>query len=346
MVLVFGLMALVGAGCTNVAAGSATIPTVNAGKVPLGVYVGPGDPTDVARFAIRTGTKPGLASDYLPRDDGWGGMIGVKHLQRYLEPWQATRYQLVLAVPMIPTNGGRPVGTLAQGAAGYYDGEFATLARTLVHYGEANAILRIGWEFNGTWYPWAVTNRADALNFAAYFRHIVTTMRSVPGTSFQFVWNPTSGPEPEAAQDAYPGDAYVDDVGLDLYDQVWGVPMDPPLAWARYVTEVNGLQWLSSFAAAHHKAVAIPEWAVTIRPDGHGLGDDPLYVAKMAQWMAQHDVAFSSYFDADAPDGQHDLFDHAFSRSLAVFTRSFASAQPAPLSGTTTSTTTGSGSAS
>ncbi len=320
------------------AAGSATIPTVNAGKVPLGVYAGPSDPGAVARFGIRTGTKPSLASDYLPRDEGWPGMVGVKHLQRFLGPWQGTRYQLVLGVPMIPTQNGEPMGTLAKGAAGDYDGDFATLANTLVHYGESNAILRIGWEFNGTWYPWAVTDETAAVEFAAYFRQIVTTMRSVPGTAFQFVWNPTSGPEPEAAQNAYPGDAYVNDIGLDLYDQVWGVPMDPPLAWARYVTEVDGLQWLSSFAAAHHKPVVIPEWAVTIRPDGHGLGDDPLYVAKMAQWINQHDVAFSSYFDADAPDGQHDLFDRAFSQSLTVFTRSFAAAQPVAVPAVTTGT--------
>ena len=78
---------------------------------------------------------------------------------------------------------------------------------------------------------------------------------------------------------------------------------------------------------AHDKPVVIPEWAVTIRSDGHGLGDDPLYVAKMAQWIATHDVAFTSYFDVDAPDGQHDILDGAFSQSLAVFRRSFAAVQ-------------------
>ena len=37
---------------------------------------------------------------------------------------------------------------------------------------------------------------SDAADFAAYFRDIVTAMRSVPGAAFRFVWNPTSGPEP------------------------------------------------------------------------------------------------------------------------------------------------------
>ena len=105
---------------------------------------------------------------------------------------------------------------------------------------------------------------------------------------------------------------------------MWGIPLDPGLAWPRYVTEVDGLQWLASFAPAHHKPAVIPEWGLTIRSDGHGLGDDPFYVAKMAQWISTHDVAFTSYFDVDAPDGHHDILDHAFSRSLAVFERSFA----------------------
>ena len=278
----------------------------------------------MAHFAAVTGAKPSLASDYLPRTEGWGGMVQARPLEPTLGPWSSSRYRLVLGVPMIPTRDGRAVGTLAAGAAGRYDAEFATLAKTLVSYGEGDAILRLGWEFNGTWYPWAVTNQVDAADFAAYFRNIVTAMRIVPGTSFRFVWNATSGPTPIAAQDAYPGDAYVDYVGLDLYDQVWGIPLNPALAWPRYVTEANGLTWLASFATAHHKPVVIPEWGLTIRSDGHGLGDDPLFVAKLASWVSSHDVAFTSYFALDASDGQHDILDGAFSRSLVVFKRAFA----------------------
>ena len=304
------------------------------GSVPLGVYMGSGQPRAVAYFGIQTGSKPSLASDYLPRTEGWAGMVTARSLKRILDAWSSTRYRLVLGVPMIPTRDGRPSGTLAAGAAGTYDSTFATLAQTLVHYGEGNAILRLGWEFNGTWYPWSVTTAAEAADFAAYFRNIVTAMRIVPGAAFRFVWNPTSGPEPEAAQNAYPGDSYVDYIGLDLYDQVWGIPMDPSLAWPRYVTETNGLQWLSSFAAAHHKPVTIPEWGLTVRSDGHGLGDDPLYVGKMAQWISTHDVAFTSYFNVDAPDGQHDILDPTFSQSLAVFKRSFAATEPSRLRST------------
>jgi hypothetical protein len=158
-------------------------------------------------------------------------------------------------------------------------------------------------------------------------------MRSVSGTSFRFVWNPTSGSTPEAVANSYPGNASVDYVGLDLYDQAWGIPLSPVVAWPTYVAEANGLEWLSSFAAAHHKAAVIPEWGLTIRSDGHGLGDDPLFVAEMAQWIAGHDVAFTSFFDLNAPDGEHGILDGHFPHALAAFKRSFATDRPIALSG-------------
>ncbi len=97
------------------------------------------------------------------------------------------------------------MGTLAAGATGAYDGEFATLARTLVRYDEGDAVLRLGWEFNGTWYPWSVTDAAGAADYAAFFRAVVNTMRAVPGTAFRFVRNLTSAPEPNRPRTPIPG---------------------------------------------------------------------------------------------------------------------------------------------
>jgi hypothetical protein len=320
----------------------ATGPVVHVGSVPLGVYAGPGDPSGVANFAAQTGSAPSLASDYLPRGDGWSGMTNVKPLRRYLGPWGNSGYRLVLGVPMIPTDrDGQPEGTLAHGAEGLYDGHFATLAHTLVSYGLGDAVLRLGWEFNANWYPWAVSDSSDAAAFAAYFRAVVTTMRAVDGAHFRFVWNPNPGSTGFWLSSAYPGNAYVDYIGIDLYDQVWGVPEDPQDAWPFYLDEYAGLRWLAQFAASHGKPVAIPEWGVAIRSDGHGLGDDPTFVAHLAQWISTHDVAFTSYFDYDASDGSHDLLDGRFPQSLVAFRETFRAPAPARLATGSSSTTTG-----
>lgn len=317
------------------AAGSVTTTTlVPATSVPFGVYVGPGDPGSVEKFADRTGTSPSLASDYLPSSKGWSQMIEPGPLARFVAPWQGRGYRLVLGVPMIPTEHGNPAGSLAGGAAGVHDAQFRTLAQTLVGYGQGNAVLRLGWEFNASWYPWAVSDPQSAAHFAAYFRRIVTAMRAVPGASFRFVWNPTPGPSPVDLALAYPGDAYVDYVGLDVYDQVWNVAQNPTDAWNSYLTEDFGLRWLASFAAQHHRPASIPEWGLSIRSDGHGLADDPAFVAHMSAWLTVHHVAFSSYFDLNAPDGEHDLTDGHFRQSLTVFKHTFDASRVVPLGDT------------
>ena len=167
-------------------------------------------------------------------------------------------------------------------------------------------MLRLGWEFTGNWYPWQVTNATDAANFAAYFRNIVTSMRSVPGQSFKFVWNPNAGNSfgnTYTPEQAYPGSAYVDYVGIDVYDQGWSSPATPQNAWANQLSQSWGLNWLSSFAAEVGRPIVFPEWGVEIRSDGHGMGDDPYFINQFAAWIVQHNVAWTAYFEYDTADG-------------------------------------------
>lgn len=299
-------------------------PSTSASSIPFGVYVGAADPSGIASFAAQTGTRPALAADYLPTDDGWTGMSDASQLSWLLGAYQGTGYTLVLGVPIIPTDSsGNPQGTLAAGATGAYDSYFVSLGQALVSYGEGNAILRLGWEFNGDWYPWSVANATDAANFAAYFRDIVDAMRSVPGQAFRFVWNPDGGGASSdgsyTAAQAYPGSAYVDYIGLDTYDQCWSSPMTPQNAWQEQLTSTWGLDWVASFAAAEGRPIVFPEWGVTTGGDGHGMGDDPYFIDQFGAWITAHPVAWTAYFNYDAPDGAHDLFDGNFPETLAAF---------------------------
>ena len=65
------------------------------------------------------------------------------------------------------------MGTLAQGATGAYNSSYVTLAQTLVAGGQANAYLRLGWEFDGSWMPWAATTP----NAEAEFRLVLPADR-------------------------------------------------------------------------------------------------------------------------------------------------------------------------
>ncbi len=296
-------------------------------SIPFGVYVGSGDPSGVASFAAATGTHPAYASDYLPKDEGWAGISNDSTVSWITSQWRGSGYTLILGVPIIPTDAsGNAQGTLAAGAAGQYNSYYVTLADSLVSGGAPNAVLRLGWEFTGNWYPWQVTDATDAADYAAYFRNIVTSMRSVPGQSFKFVWNPNAGSSFGSAYtpaQAYPGSAYVDYVGIDVYDEGWSTPATPQNAWANQLSQSWGLNWLAGFAAAEGKPIVFPEWGTDITSDGHGMGDDPYFIDQFANWIVQNNVAWTSYFDFDASDGSHDLLDGQFNSSLAAFRVAF-----------------------
>ncbi len=290
-----------------------------ASSIPLGDYVGWVNPSGLAGFGSKTNTHPTLATDYLDRTDGWAAMDNGGGEGG----WSGTGYRLVLGVPIIPGGSG---GTLAQGASGAYNQYFATLAHNLVSQGESNAILRLGWEFNGNWYPWSVASNTDAQNFASFWRQIVNTMRAVPGQQFQFLWNPNSGgPTSWDLTQAYPGSAYVDYIGTDVYDEYWGTPQTPQNSWANAMNQSWGLNWLSSFAASEGRPIAMPEWSVCYRSDGHGLGDDPYFINQFANWVASNNVAFTNIFSFnDTAGGQdNDITDGRFPNALAAFKADF-----------------------
>src|SRR5690606_1391277 len=86
---------------------------------------------------------------------------------------------------------------------------------------------------------------------------------------------------------------------------------DPACRLARQERAWNHYSWhlytIRDFAAAKGKRMAIPEWGITTRADGHGGGENPYYIRKMHEFImnpANH-VAFHVYFDVGAPDGDH-----------------------------------------
>jgi hypothetical protein len=346
-VIVGSALGVVGSALGQSPAGSADSPSTTTTQPgggtripnnPLaqGAYAGPADPTGVAAFASATSTRPAIATDYLPANSGWSGMDGSGGSLAWLTGgWKGSGYTLSLGVPMIPTNSNNVAqGTLALGATGTYNAYFVTLAKALVAGGDAHAYLRLGWEFDGNWSAWqALTPTAEA-SYALYFDQIVTAMRSVKGQAFSFVWNPdgtafvggTAGSGYNVSL-AYPGNSFVNVIGVDIYDQTWVTPQTPANAWSS--TTSPALVAAKSFASAHGKPLAFCEWGVAIRSDGHGLGDDPLFINNMAAFMMNpaNNVSYESYFNFNTlpigGDTNADLTGGSFPNSLAAFVTDF-----------------------
>jgi hypothetical protein len=303
---------------------AAPIATPTSAGLLQGAYVGAANPSGLTAFDAATGTHATIASDYLPGNAGFSGMDGAGgDLNWLLGPWSGRGVTLSLGVPIIPTDAaGTPVATLGAGATGAYNASYVTLAQTLVAAGDATAYLRLGWEFDGGWMPWSATTPAAEASYAAYFDQIVTAMRSVPGADFSFVWNPDAGAFTQAGYNvalAYPGSAYVNVIGLDTYDQTWVSPQTPANAWNE--TTLPSLVAASAFAASVAKPLALTEWGTAIRSDGHGLGDDPLFVTNMTAWIKNpaDNVLFESYFDVNSGGTNSDLTGGSFPNSLAAF---------------------------
>ncbi len=280
----------------------------------VGVYVGPGNPPPgVAAVSSLLGYRVPYAMDFT---DG-GSWESISNPRWLLSRWNATGEKMILGVDMLPNSG----ASLSVGATGAYNPYFVTLAKALVAGGQGSAIIRLGWEFNGGWFPWAANGKAAA--FVAYWQQIVDAMRSVPGQSFQFEWNPTRGNLGVGnLANYYPGDSFVDIIGLDVYDTEWGSYPGPRAEWQHMLTQTYGLDWLASFASQHNKPMAIPEWGLGWTGDGMvGGGDNAYFVQQMAQWILSHNVSNAVAWDYGSnpfPSSANPLAEAAFQAAFSV----------------------------
>lgn len=206
-----------------------------------------------------------------------------------LKTWANSGHDLTWTIPIF-ANG----GTLASAAAGSYDSYYVQAAKKLVAglSGSDPIYIRTGEEFNGTWFPWAA-NGHEA-EFISAFHHFVDAFRSV-SDRFKFEWNVAVGDNGMDPTKAYPGDAYVDIIGMDFYyNSAWdGANADPLAAFNNMVTRKWGLQWLEDYAAAHGKPTAYAEWGVV----GDKMG---AYIEKAAEWFNAHDPLYNNYWNSNA----------------------------------------------
>lgn len=301
-------------------AGFLVTPLASA-EVPLGVYEGAGctGVEKMSKFTTWLGRKPARVLDFM----SWSSMVE-------LSPWSMNCWKkagikvITYSIPMLPEDGS---ATLAQGAAGQFDEVFRNFANHLVAQGYAHAVIRLGWEFNGDWYAWAASR--DPANWIAHWRRVVTVMRGVSGAQFKFDWCAAGGYTTFLAENAYPGDAYVDYIGTDVYNQTWNPNVDTPIErWDEQVNGRHGLKWHADFAAAHNKPMSFPEWGTGTRADGHGAGDDPYFIEQMSEWIVTHNVAYHNYWDYAHTHFNGKLSDGSQPQSGAAFLRKFRLPRP------------------
>ncbi|MFC5639154.1 glycosyl hydrolase [Streptomyces bullii] len=269
----------------------------------LGVYVGPGKTAEVNGFQTWLSRSPVDATDYLDPSEN---TLWNQYATQYWGEWKKARAdrRFVLGLPLLPKG-----GNFAAGLAGQYDSQFRVLADLMIKNGLGDSVVRLGYEGNnkniGAW-----QGTDDPAAYRAMFRRVVTLMRARSGANFKFDYNMAVGPAGKVTsfETLYPGDAYVDIVGLNIYDVWWGHPeATPSQRWNHTLTTTMGVNQFKAFAAAHNKPKSYPEWGLYRKGDAYaGGGDSPYFIDRMAELV--QDSTYQAYFDLDWGGGTLDEF--------------------------------------
>ena len=184
--------------------------------IKLGVYVAsqgevgaPEDASVLDSYAAMVGRKPDIVMDYSNFTEPLLTSREVSNLssrgETPLVSWQL--YKSGYSGSTVP---------LSEIAAGRYDTYLKKAADEAKAMPFNEILIRFGHEMNGNWYGWS----GDPTDFVAAWRHVVSVIRGQGATNVKFVWsaNVDNGSYPFAAY--FPGDEYVDYVGLDGYN--WG----------------------------------------------------------------------------------------------------------------------------
>ncbi len=226
----------------------------------------------------------------------WSDITDSQWLYR---TWVGTPQTKVFGVAMLPED--VPGVSLAACAAGEYDAQWVAFGESIAEYGMADEIVvRLGWEFNGDWQVWSAD---DPVAFAECWRRIHTAAETV-APELRWSWDVFRGPGRSVrdAREAYPGDAYVDVVGISDYDGFPAVTNEA--SWQRHYAGDFGLRFWADFAAQRGKAFAVPEWGIYPGTgwEGNNGGDNAYYMEKMAGFFGEvgPNLAYEAYFNQSA----------------------------------------------
>lgn len=228
----------------------------------------------------------GIALTYTSRGGTWNDLVGNGYA---LKNWTDKSLTALVGQPFTPNSlGNAPNGNQARailaGAGDAYWPQWGTNLKNREAQGFTPAVTNLCFEFNGNWMFWSATN---ATEFIGAWRRVVTLVRSTHPTA-KFVWTVNAGysqnPPSHDARNCWPGDDYVDYIGVDLYDH-YPRSVGYAAVSTREETNVGRGRYWADFADLHNKQMIFPEWGLNNSTDnianGTGGGDNPGFI----EWM-------------------------------------------------------------
>jgi len=201
-------------------------------------------------------------------------------------------------------------------AAGELDDEwqaFAANAKAAGRTGD-NTVVSLAHEFNGTWFPWN-PKTVGLERWLACWRNIYVAIKSASDIRVAWVFSATDHTEVSgdyavaSAWDAYPGDAFVDVIGVNRYDFKM-LSRRTIRDWHETCENKQDICYAAQYAREHKKALGVPEWSV--ERGEYGYGDNPNFVTMMYKFFADNAdiLAFENNFN-NGGDGKWHLYPEA-----------------------------------
>jgi hypothetical protein len=260
------------------------------------------DAASVQSFCTARGRACHIAQTYTDRTTYASMTTGTAWTFDWFSSFDGT---LVVSQGLVPEGG---EDQMAGCAAGDYDSMWRSFGTLMVTTGRPDTIVRLGWEFNEKTMPWRGTS---ATIYIACFQHAATAIRATnPKVLIDWTINGHDTPNNLCgglSTNCYPGDSYVDIIGIDNYDHY---PWSPTsAAFNATAAAPEGLSWLYAFARQHDKPFSVGEWGVV--PTGDAGKENPSYITWMHSWFAAHapNLAYEAYFsNCDSGGVQSSLF--------------------------------------
>ena len=188
--------------------------------------------------------------------------------------------------------------TAGQIAGGRYDTYVRTWAKQAASYDKPFR-LRFAHEMNGDWYPWAVGSPGGSpQDYVAAYRRVRGIFDDAGAKRVEWVWCPNViiNGNAEAISRCYPGDNFVDIVGVDGYN----FGDRPGHQWTQ-PAELFG----TTLALVAQIAPGKPVWINEVGCGDQG-GDKSRWISDFISWLAGTDVRGLIWFEVDgnpdAPD--------------------------------------------
>ena len=209
------------------------------------------------------------------------------------------------------TGGTTPADIEVRIARGDYDAYVRTWAARLATFvngpdrvagtaDDRRVFLRLAHEFNGNWYPWSAATGANRpADYVAMWQrvHGLVTAAGLGPSTLQWMWAPNGDDVGGfAAEEFWPGDAFVDWVAVDGYN--WGATE----SWSTWkpAAEVLGPMVTRLRTLAPGKPLAVAEVGSTSSTvSGSDMAAKSAWVRDLYAWAPANDVRMVVYFNID-----------------------------------------------